>query len=226
MNLDLLKYFLVIKDNFDNIKNIETFTVDSAFTYKADDLSLTENARKEYNARWPVSQKDAKENPKFPATLSSNDNSTVTNDNCETDLFDTRCNTGLKTAVWIVISFAILFVILFIWYIIKAIYMSTTSQSPVLQEPQIIQPVIQEQTKENSPSFWNRLIGQKQEEYKTDTTEINRDISSKTIQPAVETEDNNFMERLIGNKPLPNKKEKIGFAKRFFGSAIRKHYVK
>lgn len=222
--MKLLDYFTAIRENFDNIRNIESFTVDSIFTYSAD-LSSTEKQKQAFEATWPDSKKDVKENPNFPPTLSTNDYSITNNDDCSSDLFDIRCNKGLKIGIWAIIVFTIIFTIIFIWYILKKLLWSE-----IVSEVPTTKPVTVEKAPVNS--FFGRLFGTNENDAPVQqkpivvTDEIrntsNTSNTSNTLnteaQQAYSENKDNFIARFFGNRQIPEKKEKTGFLKRFFGS--------
>jgi hypothetical protein len=259
--MKLLDYFTAIRENFENIKNIETFTVDSVFTYSGD-LSSTENQKKEFEARWPETKKDVKENPKFPPTLSTKDYSETKNDDCSSDLFDVRCNRGLKVGIWIIIVLTIIFTIIFIWYILKQLFSTSqiTEQSlrPEPKEVTIMKPSVEAVP---AKSFFGRLFGSNEKD--TDIIQtpntmnrteapntmnrteapstmnrteapstmnrteapstMNRtEVANTEMRVDVENRDN-FIARLFSNRPMPERKEKVGFLKRFFGSGKKRN---
>jgi hypothetical protein len=231
--MKLLDYFTTIRENFDNIRNIEGFTVDSIFTYSAD-LASTEKQKQAFDAKWPDSKKDVKENANFPPTLSTNDYSITKNDDCSSDLFDIRCNKGLKIGIWAIIVFTIIFTIIFIWYILKKLLWSE-----IVTEVPLTKQVTVEKVPTNS--FFGRLFGTNendtpvQQKSNVATDEIkNTSNTSNTLntsntsnteaQQAYSENKDNFIARFFGNRQIPEKKEKVGFLKRFFGSG--KKYTK
>ncbi len=245
--MKLLDYFTAIRENFDNIKNVENFTVDSVFTYSGD-LSSTENQKKEFQARWPDTKKDVQENPKFPPTLSTKDYSDTKNDDCSSDLFDVRCNRGLKIGIWLIIVLTVIFTIIFIWYILKQLFSTSQtieqSQRPEPKEVTIVKPSIEEVP---AKSFFGRLFGSNekdayaiQDEVKNTPNTMNKievpntmnkievpntmnkaEVPNTEIPKDVENRDN-FIARLFSSRPLPERKEKVGFLKRFFGSGKKR----
>ncbi len=221
--MKLLDYFTTIRENFDNIRNIEGFTVDSIFTYSAD-LSSTEKQKQAFDAKWPDSRKDVKENPNFPPTLSTNDYSITKNDDCTSDLFDIRCNKGLKIGIWAIIVFTIIFIIIFIWYILKTLLWSGRN-SEIIPEVPVTNPVTADKVTEDS--FFGRLFGKKendasvQQKLPVASDEL-RNVSNTEAQQAYSENKDNFIARFFGNRQIPEKKEKRGFLRRFFGSG-KKH---
>ncbi len=212
-----------------------TFTVDNVFTYSRD-LSSTENQKKEFQARWPDNKKDVQENPKFPPTLSTKDYSDTKNDDCSSDLFDVRCNRGLKIGIWIIIVLTVIFTIIFIWYILTQLFSTSQtieqSQRPEPKEVTIVKPSVEEVP---AKSFFGRLFGSNENstnEVKNTLNTMNKtevantmnktEVANTEMPVDVENRDN-FIARLFSNRPMPERKEKVGFLKRFFGSGKKRN---
>jgi hypothetical protein len=83
------------------------------------------------------------------------------NDTCGDDILDMNCHKGLKTLIWTIIGFSIVFLLIFIYYVIQAIIMSMGSETT--QTVKKVVETVQEKPSEADvkAGFFDRLFGSK-----------------------------------------------------------------
>ncbi len=109
-----------------------------------------------------VSEEDVRKN--YP---SSNPNY-YANDNCGDYILDMNCHKGLKTLIWIIIAFSIVFLLFFIYYAIQAIIMSMASETTQTIKSKVVETVQEIPSQADAVSnqdgksgFFERLFGSK-----------------------------------------------------------------
>jgi hypothetical protein len=106
------------------------------------------------------------------------------------------------------------------------------SQRPEPKEVTIVKPSVEEVP---AKSFFGRLFGSNENstnEVKNTLNTMNKtevantmnktEVANTEMPVDVENRDN-FIARLFSNRPMPERKEKVGFLKRFFGSGKKRN---